>query len=140
METVIAAIIAALVPVVLLSLGITNRDKRDRKLKQIAEELGMVYEAQRIDARRRKRITNHVQTQGVAAVTQIMTRTVLGLAIIANIFLYIPAIRSLIEGEVDFKVLGLVLVGIGFGLSLLALIIATVWAKIVRTKADRMKP
>ena len=75
METVIAAIIAALVPVVLLSLGITNRDKRDRKLKQIAEELGMVYEAQQIDARRRKRITNHVQTQGVAAVTQIMTRT-----------------------------------------------------------------
>jgi len=63
MGTVIAALITIIVPVIMISFGTVNRDKRDVAIRKIAEDLEMDDIVKVIDDKRRERLLERVNAQ-----------------------------------------------------------------------------
>ncbi|HJG64042.1 hypothetical protein [Corynebacterium stationis] len=138
MGTVIAALVSALLPAVLISVGVVNRDKYDLKLRNAAEELGMDFEVWKIDKRRRKRISARVNRNKTTIVTQTLTWMSISLAIIANIIIWTPAIQALLNGEVDIQSLAVPLVIASVVFGLVGLAISWINLQYLKKKAESL--
>lgn len=139
METVIAALVSVLVPSILISFGVVNRDKHDLKLRSAAAELGMDFEVRKIDKRRRKRIEDQVNRNKTTVITRILTGLAMSLSMIANVIIWTPGIRAVISGDVDAQSLVIPLVIASVVIAVVGLAIAWINLTYVRKKLAFLK-
>lgn len=130
MESIIVSLVTVLAPVFLVSFGTIKRDKRDRKVRKIAEELGMHHAVQKIDARREERINGYIsQFQGVGAFIWMLTRVGITLIAVAFLIIWIPIIKELFEGDSEMRSIAPWISLVGLGFSLVALGVAMWWRR-----------
>lgn len=139
MGTVIAALVSVLVPSILISFGVVNRDKHDVKLRNAATELGMDFEVWKIDKRRRKRIEARVNRNKITVLTRMLVGLSICLSMIANVIIWTPGIRAVISGDVDAQSLVIPLVIASVVIALLGLAIAWINLTYVRKKLASLK-
>lgn len=134
MGTVIAALVSVLVPSILISFGVVNRDKHDLKLRNAAVELGMDFEVRKIDMRRRKRIEDQVNRNKTTVITRILSGLAMSLSMIANVIIWTPGIRAVISGDVDAQSLVIPLVIASVVIALVGLAFSWINLTYVRKK------
>ncbi|MGP5206417.1 hypothetical protein ACTXJY_00155 [Corynebacterium casei] len=135
METIIAALISVLAPAFIVPFGVLNREKRDLKLRNAAEELGMDFEVWKIDKRRRERIFARVHRTKVTILTQTLTRIAIFLLLIGYVIFWSDILWRFIKrvDEIQSLVFPLFVASISIGL--ISLVIGKVDLELVRRKA-----
>lgn len=135
METIIAALISVLAPAFLVPFGVLNREKRDLKLRDAAEGLGVDFEVWKIDKRRRERILARVHRTKVTILTQTLTRISICLLLIGYVLFWSDILWRFIKrvGDIQSLVIPLFIASISIGL--VSLVIGKVDLELVRRKA-----
>lgn len=139
MGTVIAAVITILLPVIMISFGTVNRDKRDVSIRNIAKELGMEEVVGEIDQKRKERIERHVNSQGVLSIVRWFNAAAMALTVAGFTVSLIPLWQSVKDGDIELKYISYGLTGVGFLLSLIGLAIALINFRKTRRKLKRLK-
>ncbi|MEY8577201.1 hypothetical protein AALI21_02695 [Corynebacteriaceae bacterium 6-324] len=121
MGTAIAALITILMPIIILSFGTVNRDKRDVAIRKIAEELELNELVKEIDYQRRLRVIKHVRSEKPVAISQVLTRSAMALSFVAFFLSLVPLGQSIFEGQPSITLISMLLTGVSILLALVGL-------------------